>query len=137
MSKIKVDCCIHAASFTREEALVSDEYTEAMVEKALGLKDGTYTFGYHYPLSNDAKFTHILTPEATNIDVLILARKDYEDIYAAEDAAVGDPGNTPGLLNRGKSEGPYGIWGHDFSDLYFEGATIDTKKMTVEFSMGS
>lgn len=92
---------------------------------------GTFKFKYTYPLTNEAIFEHELEPTMSALDILVQARKDYEAIYAAEE----DPGHILGMLNRQKSKGPYGIWGHDFSDLYFEGITINGK--TIKFSMGS
>ena len=134
MSKVKIDCNIHAASFTREDVISGDE---PMPETALSLEAGVYGFKYDYPLSRVAVFMHELTAETTNIQVLELAKADYEAIYAAEDAAAGPTGNIPGTLNRKSSPGPYGIWGHCFEDLYFEGVNINTEKKLVEFSMGS
>lgn len=49
--------------------------------------------------------------------------KQYKEVYAEEDAAVGDPGHIDGMLNRQQSNGPHGIWGHDIGDLYLEGTT--------------
>ena len=38
--------------------------------------------------------------------------------------AVGDPGRaSPTLYNRAESYGPYGIWGHDLSDLVMHDIT--------------
>ncbi len=138
MPKIHISCNIHASSFTREGALAGEkDYQPPMVETLAGMPAGAYTFVYDYPLSREARIFHDVTGIISNIDLLLLARKDYEDIYAAEEAAAGNPGHIPGMLNRSKSEGPFGIWGHDFSDLFFEGVDIDTDKMTVEFCMGS
>jgi hypothetical protein len=128
---INLDCNIHASSFVKGGE--RDEFDDVVkLQDALGL-DGVFTFTYTYPLSNPAKFEHVLTPGMNGEDILALGRDDYEKIYAAEE----DPGHIPGMLNRAQSEGPYGIWGHDFSDLYFEGIDIDTEKKTLKFSMGS
>ena len=40
----------------------------------------------------------------------------YKKIYAAEE----DPGTEDPVLNRGRSEGPYGIYGHYLEDLILE-----------------
>ena len=138
MFKVKIDCNIHTATFTRESAIAGESgYQDPLPETALGLVPGVYTFSYVYPLSRVAVFMHELTAETTNIQVLELGGKDYEAIYAAEDAATGPTGDIPGTLNRKSSSGPYGIWGHCLEDLYFEGVNIDTEKKRVEFSMGS
>ena len=128
---MNLQCNLHAASFVKDEE--RDEYDDvSKLQPALNIS-GEFTFVYTYPLSNSASFKHTLTPGMNGEDILALARKDYEAIYAAED----DPGNIPGMLNRSISEGPYGIWGHHFSDLYFECIDIDTAKMRISFGMGS
>lgn len=132
---LKFDCNNHASSFTREEALV-DEF-HPLTDDALGIPAGVYTFVYDYPLSRQAKFQHTLVPSMSIIDILLQARADYETIYALEDAAVGKTDHIPGMLNRAQSEGPYGIWGHDFSYLYFESLEVYPETRMVEFGMGS
>lgn len=132
---MNIDCNIHAASFVKGDEHEEYDNTEALLP-AVGIS-GEFTFVYDYPLSRVANFKHKLTPEMTGEDILMLARLDYEKIYKDEEEAVGNPGNIPGMLNRATSKGPYGIWGHDFSDLFFEGIDIDTTQMRIEFSMGS
>ena len=74
---------------------------------------------YTYPLTH----SEILTFNADNDTAFTrseLARKiceGYKFIYDTEHAAVSDPGHLPGMLNRKRSQGPYGIWGHDIGDL--------------------
>jgi len=132
---MELDCNVHAASFIKGEE--REEYEHAdQLDKPLGLT-GNFYFTYDYPLSVAASFPHTLTPEMTGEDLLVLARADYERIYQEEDAAVGNPGHIPGMLNRAHSPGPYGIWGHDFSDLYFEGIEINEKAHQITFGMGS
>lgn len=132
---IYVDCNHHAASFTRECAAEDEEYP--LAEMPLGIEAGEYAFVYRYPLSQRASFRHALPNTTSVVDILLQARADYEHIYAEEDRTVGPTENIPGMLNRQQSQGPYGIWGHDFSDLYFEGVEIDTAERIVTFNMGS
>jgi len=127
---MKIDCNHHAASFCREN--IGDEERYLVTDTPLGL-EGEYTFVYTYPLSREARIAHCDMASASAIDILLAARKDYEHIYAAEE----NPGHIPGMLNRAISDGPYGIWGHDFSDLYFESIDIDTAKKVISFGMGS
>lgn len=132
---MELSCNTHAASFVK--GMYPDECDNiSMLQTALGLS-GDFYFTYTYPLSVKAGFPHTLIPGMTGEDLLALGRADYERIYAEEEASAGNPGHIPGMLNRARSPGPYGIWGHDFSDLYFEGVTIDTTKMIVDFNMGS
>lgn len=131
MKSVNLECNTHASSFVKGDK--HEEFDDvANLLHPLNL-NGEFKFKYSYPLSQPAHFVHTLTPEMTGEDILVLARKDYETIYNSED----DPGHISGMLNRATSEGPYGIWGHDFSDLYFEGVDINILKKHVEFSMGS
>lgn len=133
-----IPCNNHVKTFTRENALEEDDkYSPAITEDPIGIKDGVYEFQYRYPLSSTARFRHELTNETNFIDILLLGQKDYTVIYETEEAVSGDPGHIQGMLNRATSAGPYGIWGHDFCDLYFEGVIINEEKMTVEFEVGS
>jgi len=132
---MNLSCNVHASSFVK--GAERDEYEDMDgMNFPLGLS-GNFYFSYDYPLSVIASFPHVLTPEMTGEDILVLARADYERIYREEDEAVSNPGHIPGMLNRARSAGPYGIWGHDFSDLYFEGVRFDLKHFNVKFSMGS
>ena len=135
---MKFDCNYHVASFCREDVGedVGEEECYLVDDSPLGL-EGDYTFLYSYPLRSKAWFGHVITASTSAVDILLLAKADYETIYAAEDAAVGPTDNIPGMLNRQQSEGPYGIWGHCLSDLYFEEIDIDTEKKTISFCIGS
>jgi hypothetical protein len=101
----------------------------------LGLPLGEYEFVYDYPLKTSASFKRHLSPAATAADLMVYGRQDYGTIYAQEEAAVGNPGHITGMLNRAGSDGPYGIWGHDISDLQFAGIHITGFK--VEFNIDS
>lgn len=52
---------------------------------------------------------------------------DYQTIYEIEDNEA-NPNDyiptSPGMINRGKSFGPFGIWGHVLGDLVLEGLEI-------------
>lgn len=132
---MELDCNVHAASFVKGNEREEYENVDDLLHP-LGLS-GDFYFTYTYPLSTAATFPHTLTPEMTGEDLLVLAKADYERIYKEEDDAVGDPGHIPGMLNRQFSEGPYGIWGHDFSDLFFEGVNIEEDTKAISFGMGS
>ena len=125
---MKIDANIHAQSFV--PGMETEEHDTLPSASPLGLS-GMFTFSYTYPLSRKATFEHLLTQSHSAQDILEFARQDYEAIYAAED----NPGEIPGMLNRARSEGPYGIWGHHFSDLYFEGININGQ--AIDFEMGS
>ncbi len=136
--KKSIECSLHIKTFTRSEARTGGEYPEfAMNGKPSDFPPGVYTFSYDYPLTKKATFTHKLSKKTSEVDLVVLGRDDYKRIYREEEKDSGNPGHIPGMLNRRQSEGRYGIWGHDLSDLVFETVHIDTKKKTVRFSVGS
>jgi len=77
-------------------------------------------FKIDYPVTNpkEVELTHEDGRGWTRREFVEAVRSAYVEIYSAE----ADPGHVPGTLNRGRSEGPYGIWGHDIGDLVLEGA---------------
>jgi hypothetical protein len=74
-----------------------------------------------YPFSREFEFEVTPGDGRTEFTRAALARAVadlYQRIYDEEDETAGGPTpNIPGLLNRGRSEGTYGIWGHDLGDL--------------------
>jgi hypothetical protein len=140
---VKLNCNVHLASY-EVGAPIEDgcpEYDDdpqptVMTSAPLNLPAGEYTFLYRYPLSTEAKFTHALTSETSAIDLLTICAEDYRRIYREEDSDGDGPGNVPGLFNRARSHGKYGIWAHGFGDLFLEGVQVRDDK-TVSFSIGS
>ena len=125
-----IDCNLHVASFSKSQARPKRLNTK------LEEVSGDYVFKYTYPLRREATFKHSLQ-SPTGAEILLLARADYEAIYKKEEEDDCDPGHVPGMLNRAQSNGPYGIWGHDITDLYFETIHIDTVNKTISFVIGS
>ena len=84
---------------------------------------------YIYPLS-EGKSPDYLYSSPAGLSARDVARcivATYRVIYAAERAAVGAAAHEARAgaisLNRGKTNGPFGIWGHDLGDLVLEGFT--------------
>lgn len=134
MAKLNIDCNLHVSTYLKNGKQDPEYYPKP---GALELPEGEYEFSYTYPLSTTAKFKHKLGPKHTARNVLRFAARDYKKIYDIEEGKVGNPGHIPGMLNRATSNGPFGIWGHDMGDLFFEGIRIDTEKKTISFGMGS
>jgi len=76
---------------------------------------------FDYPLSQEAVLKFKSENGFTRKDFLVAVRDGYRQIYREEDEVCGETGSVPGLLNRDKSNGPHGIWGHVIGDLFFEG----------------
>jgi hypothetical protein len=75
-----------------------------------------------YPLTNaySLDLTHEDGAGWTMRQFAIAICEAYEAIYSEEGE---DPGHVEGMLNRAKSDGKYGIWGHDLGDLTLSSAT--------------
>lgn len=106
-------------------------------------KGGEYTFLYDYPLENEARFIETLPVDATYLDLMRLGLKHYRAIYAEEEATtpvLAQDSQQIGsltLMNRTRTKGKYGIWGHVLNDLFFEGICIDMKQRVITFNIGS
>ncbi|KAK5575267.1 hypothetical protein RB653_010524 [Dictyostelium firmibasis] len=57
----------------------------------------------------------------TNVELIAIYSRAFQFIYEEEEKEVGNPGHVQGMLNRNQSNGRYGIWGHDLSDLVYNG----------------
>ena len=136
---MKIRCNHHVASFDRVAAIDGDkeEFGEKPMSPTPLNLHGIFSFVYDYPLRKEVSIPHLVGESWSAVDILEMASKDYQTIYAAEDAAVGPTANIPGMLNRQQSEGPYGIWGHDISDLYFEEIEINEANKIISFGIGS
>jgi hypothetical protein len=101
------------------------------------IRRATLVFEYDYPLSHTVRFARTRKNGWTRRALAKQIREDYERIYREEDEAVGRTGHIPGMLNRDKSEGPYGIWGHDIDDLVVERVKYNPRTHVVRFDIGS
>jgi hypothetical protein len=113
----------------------------------LGLPEGTYTFITEYR-PNDPKGTvpHVLKPETTAYDILLLGALDFETILGIKDPSTGhavlipiDLADCPHIKIKNHLFGktPEEIELGLLTDPGLEGIEIDTRKMTVSFAMGT
>lgn len=75
---------------------------------------------FNYPLSCDVifEFTAPNNQFFTRKDISKIVCETYQKIYDEEEKSTQIPvGNIPNMLNRNKTDGTYGIWGHDIEDL--------------------
>jgi len=75
-----------------------------------------------YPLSKPAHFRVTgARQRATATQMFGLVSELYTAIYSAEESAVGTEAHGaragPRCGNRGVTDGPFGVWGHDLCDL--------------------
>lgn len=94
------------------------------------------TITFSYPLERETKLTFTNPGGFSRYDFFRCVYEGYKNIYAQEEAVAGNPGNIPGMLNRARSDGPYGIWGHVMEDLFLEGIT-DKGDGNYELVIGS
>ena len=80
---------------------------------------------YDYPLTKAVEFEF----ESDNYKGFTRAHlaksisNGYKKIYKDEEKDVGKTNNIPGIFNRKKSNGRYGIWGHHIEDLVLRQVT--------------
>jgi hypothetical protein len=87
---------------------------------------------------------HPFTVKTTTLELLKFGKEDYTKIYTEEDATAPVPAQDSQklaggltLMNRTRTKGKHGIWGHVLNDLWFEGIHINLDTKTVTFDMGS
>lgn len=107
--------------------LSREEYDNKLPADEVVIENTEIQVEYSYPLST--RHIHIHKTENskgfTRKELFKQIAAHYLFIYDTEDAAVGPTGTvTPEMLNRGFSEGPYGIWGHYLSDLTLDHAEL-------------
>lgn len=92
------------------------------------------TYPFSVEVSEEVTFKSIY-------ELIIKIRKIYQRIYKEEKKTMDTLIYDPMLINRGMTNGKYGIWGHEFADLYIEGIKIyhlnDIDKCVVTLYIGS
>jgi hypothetical protein len=90
-----------------------DERSEIVVEFSYPLRAPVQRL-----LTNEGGFTRLVFAQAV--------AQEYAKIYQEEDASrTASPAPAGMLLNRSRTDGVHGIWGHDLVDLILEGARLD------------
>lgn len=82
------------------------------------LEPKSYILVIDYPLTNPFAFEFTVSKGMSRKDFVDLAVNAYREIYKEEDETSKiKPKNIPGLGNRARTVGKYGIWGHGIEDL--------------------
>lgn len=101
------------------------------------LQGKTYSCTITYPLKNFCKFSMSVPENRWPVDYIVEEIvKKYREIYKEEEETL-NPENTKesvAILNRGMTDGKWGIWGHSLSDLDLVRITLDTD--TNELTLG-
>lgn len=62
----------------------------------------------------------------------------YDEVYAEEERTSSiTPGYIPGMLNRNRTDGKYGVYGHVLSDLYWGSAHYEAKSNHIVLGIDS
>lgn len=85
-----------------------------------------------YPLNNPA-IIEIKNPNGfTRKDLILIISEKYKEIYQEEETTAKTKTipleQRTGLINRNQTDGKYGIWGHDISDLGLSGIELYQNK---------
>lgn len=122
----------------------SDPREGRAFDKALGeIKGDTLAFQVSYPLKKivEVHVRPLAWGKTHSVEsILWEIANAYRVIYEKEKESVGEEKHARRagtLLNRGKTNGPYGIWGHDITDLHFETLFVDTANKRGEIHVGS
>lgn len=127
-------CDVHVQTFA--ETLGIGTSQDIVPTTAFAIK-GDFAFVYEYPLTSEALIVHdIWNPTAHQ--VLLLGALDYQRIYDEEDETASAPPRSMGnLVNRGFSDGKYGICGHYLGDLTFVEILVYPVAREIRFSVNS
>ncbi len=81
---------------------------------------------FSYPLHKSVRRTLTNAPGFTRVDFALAVAHEYEKIYEEEDTSRTTSPEPQGiLLNRSRTDGIHGIWGHVLSDIVLEAAWRD------------
>ncbi len=137
-SNLKIDLDIHIQT-------ISEIDKDTAIALIGGVINGKYEKYFNEPINGKFNITYplkvIVEKELKNInsigELLWEISQTYKKIYDEENKSTTiSPGYIPGMMNRNKTNGKYGIWGHDLGDLVFEGIEIYDNG-TIDFFVGS
>lgn len=85
------------------------------------IKYQTINIIFDYPLNNPAIFEFKNSNYFSRKDLILAISKKYHEIYNEEEKSSKIKtiplDERTGIINRNETQGKYGIWGHDLSDL--------------------
>lgn len=92
------------------------------------IKENTINILFDYPLNKPVSFEFNNPNGFTRKDLILLISKKYHEIYDEEEKYAKTKTipreKRSGIINRNETDGKYGVWGHDLSDLDLSGIEI-------------
>jgi hypothetical protein len=122
-----IDVNIHINSWLRRNEDVIDPdliQLKGNSEKMIVDTSDSIFISFNYPLSKGVDLEFIGKKPWRLCDLIDSICKGYLKIYDEEDETRTLPAQSPLdsiLVNRPKTDGKHGIWGHDLNDLFIEG----------------
>ena len=99
---------------------IEGESSDIVNPNEIVIKEKKITVVFTYPLTGTFSYIFKSRNGFTRRQLFECVQKKYREIYQEENAASKSSKMPEGILNRGFSKGPYGIWGHDIGDLFLE-----------------
>lgn len=130
---MKIKCNIHIETLTQ----ITKEQAQDIINCTN--ENGDMVMNINPPIGGEVKIDYplknpdylYLVAEKTIGGVLWEVAKRYKEIYKGERKTSKElvKNESDGLLNRGTTDGNYGIWGHELEDLWFEGIATENDKI--------
>ncbi|AOW02525.1 hypothetical protein LXG23DRAFT_49482 [Yarrowia lipolytica] len=119
----------HDMCMDKEEIVLTNE--EIIMDESEQNKPKYVTLILDYPLDDDYEFK--IYPDDkrgfTRGHLIREIKRHYDRVYAEEEETSTVPvGNIPGMMNRVTTDGNYGVWGHDLSDLALHTVSYNSQK---------
>ena len=112
------------------------EMRETKLDEVILPCNSTFTLVINYPLTNPFTQKIDTCNGITRKEFVDIVVKCYKRIYTEEKKSTKvKVGRASGMYNRNRTNGVWGIWGHDLGDLVLVGATIKGDK--IELSVDS
>lgn len=92
------------------------------------IKQSTINIIFDYPFNKPTNFAFKNEKGFNRKDLILLVSRKYHEIYYEEEKSAKTKtiplDKRTGIINRNETDGRYGIWGHDLSDLDLSGIEI-------------
>lgn len=117
----------YGPSLSKWDGSAADPYTLDDPDGVVDERD-EIRIEFRYPLREAHVFTFTRPGGWTRKAFVDAVAGKYHEIYDEEDRTrTASPKPKGMLMNRSTTDGKYGIWGHDLTDLGLDGAYLDTE----------